>query len=652
MNAAHRNRQTALLKATGFEDSPALTVTSSEGELPQGREISLTWLAGTVLTGLTSFMLMAAAIHVSFKGQDTFSTPYDALAVQVPERSVSVADSLMVKSRRAKPVTETHSDLEIIEASIREVVEGVAHIRNRPFTLIDASLATSATALSEDIPAYDPVALLARNETMRAEQTADLVSTDIYGADVGGEVTIRTAALSLDTPPRRTINDTNAARFLRTSVEGAYADDTSPVLGYASIGTVGGLRELGVESGAPATVLEAENVTIVPRTSMDESANMARTERIQTIREQTPLGEALVRNGFTQAMAEAVIRAMRNVHPETSLSPGARLRILFGPNRGTETLLPQRLSIYQDTTHRVTVALADRGQYVMALEPPRIDFSEVDTEEVNLSNLPSIYRSIWETGRKHNLDDAVIDRIAAMFAYDVDLTRRIAPGDSIAILMSDTPESEDRELLYVNLKLGNTERELFRYHTEDGVIDFYNPDGETGKQFLLRRPLEGGGNMRSRYGYRRHPVFGDYRLHAGVDFAARTGTPIYAAGDGVIERAQWFSGYGRYVEVRHANGYATAYAHMSAIEDGITPGTRVNQGEVIGYVGSTGLSTGPHLHYEMKINGNTVDPMAVKLPRANSLAAQHRADFENTVAQIRALVNRENDPSPVTVASN
>ena len=202
----------------------------------------------------------------------------------------------------------------------------------------------------------------------------------------------------------------------------------------------------------------------------------------------------------------AVTRAMQNVYPRTDLPEGTRLRILFGASRGSQTLIPYRVSIYDDTVHRVTVALTDQGRYVTALEPPRIEFTEEDTEEVNVGNLPTIYRSIWETGRKHGLDDATIDRIAAMYAYDLDLTRRVSPGDSIEILLSGTVEEDNQDLLYVALTLSNTTRELFRFQTQDGVIDFYNPDGETGKQFLLRRPLEGGGTLRSRYGYRRHPV--------------------------------------------------------------------------------------------------------------------------------------------------
>ena len=651
MNAAQRNRHAALLKATGYEDSPALTVKSPEGALPQGREISFAWLAGTVLTGVTSFMLMAGALQVSFKGQDTFSTPFEALAISASQNATPAPASLVGKTRRAKPVTQTHSDLEVIEASIREVVDGVARIRNQPFTTINATLATASTALSEDIPTYDPVALLARNEPLRANPSAELVSTDIYGADVEGELTVRTAALELTDPPHRAISDMSAAQFVRLSVEGAYTDVEGPLMAYASPST--SLRELGIEI-APGTIEGvAENVTVMPKTRAAEDMGHLRTERVLTIREQTPLAEAFMRNGFTTQMVSAVTRAMQNVYPRTDLPEGTRLRILFGASRGSQTLIPYRVSIYDDTVHRVTVALTDQGRYVTALEPPRIEFTEEDTEEVNVGNLPTIYRSIWETGRKHGLDDATIDRIAAMYAYDLDLTRRVSPGDSIEILLSGTVEEDNQDLLYVALTLSNTTRELFRFQTQDGVIDFYNPDGETGKQFLLRRPLEGGGTLRSRYGYRRHPIFGDYRLHTGTDLAARTGTPIYAGGDGIVEMAQWYSGYGRYVELRHANGYNTAYGHMSAIADGITPGMRVTQGQVIGYVGSTGQSTGPHLHYEIKINGNTVDPLAVKLPRANSLPQQYQTEFASTVAQVRALIEQQGTPvtAPVTVAA-
>ena len=236
-----------------------------------------------------------------------------------------------------------------------------------------------------------------------------------------------------------------------------------------------------------------------------------------------------------------------------------------------------------------------------------------------------------------------------MFAYDVDMTKKISAGDSIEILETEANAEGRKELLYVSLKLGSTLRELYRFRTDDGATDFYDPNGETGKRFLTRRPLQGGGNLRSRFGYRIHPIFKSRRLHSGVDLAAPTGTPIYASGDGIVEKAGWSSGYGKKVEIKHVNGFETGYGHMSRIADGMKPGVRVRQGQVIGYVGSTGNSTGPHLHFEIKVNGRVVDPLSVKLPRDKSLSAQYEQSFQQTITQIRDLMQR--DAAPMTVAS-
>ena len=158
MSPTQRNRSAALLKSSGFEDSPALTVQSTDGEIPHGRELSFAWLTGTVMTGLTSVMLMGAALYVSFEGQDTFSTAYEALQL-ITRSADEVADS-EVKGNRLRPVARTRSELEIVEASIRETVDGRALIRKQPFVRVRATLATAATALSEDIPDYDPVAMI------------------------------------------------------------------------------------------------------------------------------------------------------------------------------------------------------------------------------------------------------------------------------------------------------------------------------------------------------------------------------------------------------------------------------------------------------------------------------------------------------------
>lgn len=653
MNATQRNRHAALLKSTGFEDSPALTVQSTDGEIPHGRELSFAWLTGTVMTGLTSVLLMGAALYVSFQGQDTFSTAYEALQIARPEAPLTPTD-LSAKSSRLRPVTATRSDLEVIEASIRETVDGRDMIRNQPFVRIRATLATAPTSLSDGVPDYDPVAILNATQPIEATPASLDINTDVYGAEVEGEVAVRLASMPPTFVPPRAISDQSAAEYVRSVVEATFFsdDETPPTLAYAALGP--SVRDLGLQPGGTTIGGVAENVTVMPKTTRAADAALGRSERILTIKERTPLNDVMRRNGFTDAMITAIDATLQNVFPSTDLPAGARLRILFGPSRTSNTLIPYRLSIYLHDNganvdvHRATVALTDKGQYVLGLAPAEIQFPEEDTEEVNVANLPSVYRSIWETGRKHDLDDATIERIIGMYAYDVDMTKKIAPGDSIEILQSE-PDAEGRkELLYVGLTLGSTARHLYRFATAEGVIDFYDPDGETGKRFLNRRPLEGGGTLRSRFGYRIHPIFKSRRLHTGVDLAAPTGTPIYAAGDGVIEYYKWQSGYGNKIEIKHVNGYETAYGHMSRYVDGLGVGSRVRQGQLVGYVGSTGQSTGPHLHFEIKINGNLVDPLSVKLPKDNVLPQQYERQFAQTMAQINDLMTRE--PAPVTVA--
>lgn len=655
MNPAQKNRHAALLKATGFEDCAALTVQSTDGEIPHGRELSFAWLTGTVMTGLTSVLLMGAALYVSFQGQDTFSTAYEALQLARPQQEPVSPTDIAAKSSRLRPVAATRSDSEIIEASIRETIDGRDMIRNQPFMRIRATLATAATSLSEGVPAYDPVAILNATQPMEASDGALEVNTDVYGAEVEGEVAVKLAEMPTAFVPPSQISDQLAAEYVRSAVEATFYDDAaSPTLAYAALGP--SIRDLGQAGDATTMSGVAENVTIVPKTTRAADAQLGRAERILTIRERSALDGVLRRNGFTEGMVGAIEATLQNVFPSTELPPGTRLRILFGPSRTSNSLIPYRMSIYtHDKTsnvdvHRATVALTDKGQYVLGLAPPDIVFPEEDTEEINVANLPSVYRSIWETGRKHDLDDATIERIIGMFAYDVDMTKKIAAGDAIEILETP-PDAEGRsELLYVGLTLGSTTRQLYRFMTDDGVIDFYDPNGETGKRFLNRRPLEGGGTLRSRFGYRIHPIFKTRRLHTGVDLAARSGTPIYAAGDGVIEYYKWASGYGNKIEISHVNGYETAYGHLSRFVDGLKVGSKVRQGQVIGYVGSTGQSTGPHLHFEIEINGNLVDPLSVKLPKDNVLPQQYEAEFAQTMAQINDLMQRQ--PAPVTVAQN
>jgi murein DD-endopeptidase MepM/ murein hydrolase activator NlpD len=600
---------------------------SAEGKAPSGRDLSMGWLAGTVLTGVTSVLLMGGALYVSFAGVDSFSTAYKALDIPPSNTSAVVAEG---KTSRQRPVLATKSTRDEIEASVMEPGPGGDIIRNATFVRVNATLATSQTILTDDVAGYEP-----ENYLDAVENDIGLpatVSLDVVGEPVDAEVVISRSNLPMDYVPERSVDDLTAASF--AAIGSDIVGDTA--LAYAPL----------MDSGEPVKGLMiglAENVTVVPKSLLSGDQQRV-TERIVKLEETVALDEALMKHGFTSQSAASVMATVRNVVPVTTLPAKSRLRILLGPSRTGLALIPYRVSIYRhdDTTnadsHVATVALTDAGQYVLGLAPADIPFAEDSTERINMAALPTIYTAIWETGRQNELDDPTISRIIALVAYDVDLTRKVQPGDSMELLQAASVDDTPAQLLYVGLTLGKSERNFYRYRTEDGAVAYFDEAGESGKRFLLRRPLEGGGRLTSAMGLRVDPFNGGNASHEGTDFAAPGGTPIYAAADGTIEMAQWYSGYGRYVRMGHTNGYKTAYAHMSRIADGISPGTAVRQGEVIGYVGSTGRSTGNHLHFELEINGRVADPLEVKLPRARTLPARYTDDLNQTIDQVRRIM--------------
>jgi murein DD-endopeptidase MepM/ murein hydrolase activator NlpD len=237
----------------------------------------------------------------------------------------------------------------------------------------------------------------------------------------------------------------------------------------------------------------------------------------------------------------------------------------------------------------------------------------------------------------------VIDDLIRIYSYDVDFQRRVQPGDSFDVLYAgddDTMADNKNEVLFASLTVGGETKRFYRFQTpDDSTVDYYDESGKSAKKFLVRKPVTSA-IMRSGFGMRKHPLLGYFKMHTGVDWAAPNGTPIYAAGNGAVEKAGWESGYGKYVRLRHNNGYETAYGHMSAFARGIQPGTKVRQGQVIGYVGSTGLSTGPHVHYEIIVNGRLVDPMRIKLPRGRVLEGPLLASFERERDRVDGTMTR------------
>jgi murein DD-endopeptidase MepM/ murein hydrolase activator NlpD len=243
--------------------------------------------------------------------------------------------------------------------------------------------------------------------------------------------------------------------------------------------------------------------------------------------------------------------------------------------------------------------------------------------------------SLYLSAKRQGAPDEVIAALAQMFAYDVDFQRDIFGGDEFeAIFEVRFDESGELvaggDILYgrLNWRSRSKEKGYYRFETADGgdKADYFDASGESARRLLMKTPIDGA-RLSSGFGTRRHPILGYQKAHKGVDFAASRGTPIMAAGDGVVERAGPYGSFGNYVRIRHAQGYKTAYAHMNAIKKGVRTGARVRQGDVIGYVGSTGRSTGPHLHYEVHLKDKPVNPQSLKIATGYELGGKELARF-------------------------
>lgn len=254
--------------------------------------------------------------------------------------------------------------------------------------------------------------------------------------------------------------------------------------------------------------------------------------------------------------------------------------------------------------------------------------------ELNAKLIPSYKRveaeidgSIYNAALKLGAGDQQVVDFASAFAYDIDFQREIHPGDRFEIFFETFVDERGKpvrhgEVLYAALDGKALKRGFYRFTpSDDGVTDYFDGKGESATKFLMKTPINGA-RISSNFGTRRHPISGYTRLHKGTDFAAPTGTPVYAAGSGTVQRASWFGGYGNYIKIKHTRGYDTAYAHLSRYAKGVKAGKKVRQGDVIGYVGSTGASTGPHLHYEVYVDGKPLNAMSLKLPTGRKLAEE------------------------------
>ena len=262
-----------------------------------------------------------------------------------------------------------------------------------------------------------------------------------------------------------------------------------------------------------------------------------------------------------------------------------------------------------------------------------------------------IHGSLYESAAKLGATPEIVHQVGKLFAHKIDFQRDMKAGDDFKLVFGRKVTESGRtvdvgELEYAELK----GVKFYRFERSGGGVEYFDENGKNIKGFLLRTPVDGA-RMTSRFGLRRHPVLGYARAHQGVDFGAGHGTPILAAGDGVVIKASRWGGYGNYVQIRHSGGWDTGYAHVSRYDKGVRPGARVRQGQVVAYVGSTGMSTGPHLHYEVWHKGRRVNPVGAKVPQGTVLAGGELAQFRAQKDRIERLLAGGGAEAPRQLAS-
>ncbi len=251
--------------------------------------------------------------------------------------------------------------------------------------------------------------------------------------------------------------------------------------------------------------------------------------------------------------------------------------------------------------------------------------------------IESLYKSAINLGIKPN----IIIEFARLYGFQVDFQRDIWKNDSFQIIYEEYLDNDNKivdtgEIIFANLNLQNSDLQLYKYEYEKNKIDYFDENGKSIKKTLMKTPINGA-RLSSSFGKRKHPILGYTKMHMGTDFAAPKGTPIMASGDGKVTKAGWCGGGGNCVKIKHNSTYQTVYAHMSKFGRGIKKGVRVKQGQIIGYVGSTGMSTGPHLHYEVIENGRKINSQKLKLPSGKVLKGEERKKFEVSKIKIDVL---------------
>jgi murein DD-endopeptidase MepM/ murein hydrolase activator NlpD len=649
-------RQTAEAEHIDLGQEAPLSVDGENTQLVHRRRISMQWFSGTILTGFCGAALMGGAVFTSLDGETNFATVPDRIE---PVRGAfgDRTGSITHKSDRLPAASELTSLRRVIRVTTTSRIGNREIVRVRPFVRVSGHLSMTVSELSANIPRFNPLKMLIADGANPGAAAND----DSPDGEIDAEVSFFTRDLASVLPHAKIaatqpIDDMlarvrDAANWSGNGSQAVALADARPNLKFAYAAEGNADPYAGFEMR-----MAPENITLLPKTANQTTGGNPGGERVITLKKGDSIANTLRDLGGTNDEIKAVLAALGSYGRDGAVREGQRLRVLMTPANDGDRMQPIRVIVSGDDGIEAVAALSDMGKYVA------VDVRSMDTEVTQQAKEEEeeddgkgvrLYQSIYETALRNQVPRSLVDDLIRIYSYDVDFQRKVQPGDSFEVLFAADDESSDSksDVLFAALTLGGETKRFYRFQsTDDGLVDYYDETGKSAKKFLVRKPV-GQGLISSGFGSRRHPLLHYTRMHTGVDWAAPTGTPIYASGNGVIETMGWEGGYGRYIRIRHANGYETGYGHMSAFARNMAEGKKVRQGQVIGYVGSTGLSTGSHLHYEILINGRFVDPMKIKLPRGRVLEGAVLASFDKERERLDNMLARAGSPRTASLPS-
>jgi murein DD-endopeptidase MepM/ murein hydrolase activator NlpD len=353
------------------------------------------------------------------------------------------------------------------------------------------------------------------------------------------------------------------------------------------------------------------------------------------------LQQAVQRTGVGSAEAKMVVNTLSQAFDVTDVKAGLAFEAAIAAPRGRGDNVrggAQLVALTMRTSPISTIALSRTFDGALRLRETEEEVREETTVAQGEMN-GSLYTSAARLGA----DARITGEVVKLFAHKVDFSRDLKAGDPFRLVFDRTVTESGRvietgDLLYAEINAKGKRTVFYRFDRQ-GRPEWFDEFGKNVKGFLLRTPVDGA-RVTSGFGMRRHPILGYSKMHQGVDFGAGTGTPVYAAGDGVVIEAKRWGGYGNWLRIRHTGGWETGYAHLSRYTPGLKPGATVRQGQVVAYVGSTGASTGPHLHYETWFKGQRVSPTGAKVPQGTVLAGAELAAFRVQKARVDSLLRQ------------